>query len=439
MRFRTVGILIILTLFTADARGQERLTLADAVARTVEQHPAIKGAQAGERMAGASVDQARAGWYPRVDYVESWQRSDQPVFVFGSLLAQSRFGPGNFAIDALNHPDAVSNLRGTLSAQHNLFDPARNARVSAARAGHEAAALTTASLRRDLSLATARAYGGVLVAEAARRAAEAAVAAADEDRARAERRRDAGLATDADVLAFQVHAAAMKARLAQAGGEESVARATLNDLIGAPLDTTFALEGLASPTVPPASASITDLEREALANREQVKQAALQVRVATANRGMARAAFLPSVGLQAGFEFDGTGWTGRQRWWMAGLEVRLNLFNGFGDRARAAAAQAAVSQAEAERERLEDAIRLDVRSAVARLAAARSREETGRSAVEQAREAQRIIRERYEAGMAGVSDLLRAANARLDAELQQRSAAVDLFLSERTLEWAVGR
>ena len=33
-----------------------------------------------------------------------------------------------------------------------------------------------------------------------------------------------------------------------------------------------------------------------------------------------------------------------------------------------------------------------------------------------------------------MSDLLRAANARLDAELQQRAAAVDLFLSERTIE-----
>lgn len=439
MRFRTVGILIILTLFSADVRGQERLTLADAVARTIDQHPALRGAQAGERAAGAAVDEARAGWFPRVDYVESWQRSDQPVFVFGSLLAQSRFGPGNFAIDALNRPDAVSNVRGTVTAQHNLFDPARPARMSAARAGQEAAALATASLRRDLALATARAYGGMLVAEAARRAAESAVTAAGEDRARAERRREAGLATDADVLVFQVHAAAMKARLAQASGEESVARAALNDLIGAPLDTTFALEELASPTVPPASAAIADLEREALANREQVKQAGLQVRVAAATRDIARAAFLPTVGLQAGLEFDGEGFTGRQRWWMAGLEVRWNLFNGFGDRARLAAAQAGAVRAEAERERLEDAIRLDVRSAVARLTAARAREETGRSAVEQAREAQRIIRERYEAGMAGVTDLLRAANALLDAELQQRAATVDLFLSERTLEWAVGR
>lgn len=438
MRTRFISAFAILSLFASTTGAQERLTLADAIARTAERHPALKAAREGERAAAAGVEQARAAWFPRVDYTESWQRSDQPVFVFGSLLAQSRFGAANFALDALNHPEAVSNLRGSLAVQQNIFDPARNARITAASVGRESAALAVSSLRRDLTLGTARAYGQVLVAGAARRAAEAAVQAAEEDRARTERRRDIGLATDADVLAFQVHASAMRARLAQATADESVARATLNDLIGAPLDAAFALEDLAVASTP-AERPVTDLEREAVSGREQVKQAALQLRAATANRDMARAAFLPSLGFQAGVEFDGEGYTGRQRWWMAGFEVRLNLFNGLADRARLAGAQAAMAQAAAERERIENATRLEVRSALAQVTSARSREETGRSAVAQAREAQRIIRERYEAGMAGVTDLLRAANALLEAELQQRAASVDVFISERTLEWALGR
>lgn len=438
MRTRFLNAFAILSLFVPAAAAQDRLTLADALSRTAERHPALRAAREGERIAAAGVDQARAAWFPRVDYAEAWQRSDQPVFVFGSLLAQSRFGPQNFAFDALNSPEAISNLRGSLSVQQNVFDYARTARVSAATVGRDSASLAATALRRELALGTSRAYGQVLVAEAARRAAEAAVQSADEDRARAERRRDAGLATDADVLAFQVHASAMRARLAQATADESVSRAALNDLIGAPLDSTFALEELA-PHPDLTVSSVTELEREALSAREQVKQAALQVRASTANRDIARAAFLPSVGFQAGLEFDGEGYTGRQRWWMAGFEVRLNLFNGLADRARLAAAEAGIAQATAERERIENATRLEVRSALARLGAARSRDETGRSAVAQAQEAQRIIRERYEAGMAGVTDLLRAANALLDAQLQQRAASVDVFISERTLEWALGR
>lgn len=448
MRVSAAGIFTILSLSVVPVQAQEvppaaaaagRLTLPEAIARTLETHPALRAAREGQRIAAAGVDQARAAWFPRVDYVESWQRSNQPVFVFGSLLAQSRFGPGNFAIDALNHPEAVTNLRGSVTLQQNVFDPARQARVSAARAGRESAALAVTSLGRDLALQTARAYGRVLVAQAGQRTAEAAVKAAQEDQARAERRRDAGLATDVDVLAFQVHASAMQARLAQAMGEESVARATLNDLIGAPLDSVFALEALAPAGSSPAEAPLPELEREALDRREQSRQAALQEQVASANRTVARAAFLPTVGFQAGYEFDGKGWTGRERWWAAGLEVRWNLFSGLADRARLVAAEAAVGQARAERERVNNGIRLDVRSAVAQLTAARLRAETSRSAVAQAQEAQRIIRERYEAGMAGVSDLLRAANARLEAEQQQTAATVDLLVSEQTLAWALGR
>jgi outer membrane protein len=438
MRLFGVGIFIILTVFPGRLHAQERLTLDEAVRRTVERNPAIAGAKAAEQVAAAGVQQARAGWLPRVEYVEAWQRSNQPVFVFGSLLAQSRFGASNFALDALNHPDAVNNFRGTLTMEQLLADFAQPARVRVAHTARDSAVLGTSALERDLALGTTRTYGQVLVATTARRAAQSAVDAADEDRLRAEHRRDAGLATDADVLAVQVHAAGMKARLAQAIADETVARAGLNDLMGIPLDTTFALEEISAPTLP-AAEDVPSLEREALDKRELARQAVLRIRAAEAERDVARSAFLPHAGLQAGYEFDGRDWSGRQRWWVAGVEVRWNLFNGLADRARLAGAQASIAQARAGRERTDNAIRLEVRGAAARLTAAVAREETGRAAVAQAREAQRIIRERYEAGMAGVTDVLRAANALYEAELLYRAASVDVLISRKTLESVVGR
>ena len=141
MGTRFFSAVAILSLFAPGAAAQERLTLADAVSRTSERHPALRAAREGERMAAAGVDLARAAWLPRVDYTEAWQRSDQPVFVFGTLLAQSRFGPENFAFDALNNPDAISNLRGSLTVQQNVFDYARPARISAANVGRDSASL----------------------------------------------------------------------------------------------------------------------------------------------------------------------------------------------------------------------------------------------------------------------------------------------------------
>jgi outer membrane protein TolC len=442
MKMRLRGVIVSCILLglgriPADLLAQERLSLPDAIARTAAEHPSLRAMAESERIAAQEEAQARAGWLPRLDYAESWQRSNQPVFVFGSLLAQSRFAAENFALDALNHPDAVTNVRGALVARQSLFDRGLTARVRSSELARELAALDASAARRDLTLATTRAYGAVLVAVATRRAAETAQRAADEDRRRAAERRDAGLATDADVLAFDVHAASMNATAIRAAGEEQVARATLNELIGAELDAVYVLD-----EIPPSAAerqSTESLEQEALAKRDQARRVTLGERLASAEHDTAVAAFLPSVAFQGGWEFDGPNWSNRQTWWMAGVELRWNVFNGLADRARLRAADSARRRAAAERERVENAIRLDVRAAAARLDAALARERAGRAAVEQAREAERIIRDRYEQGMSQLGEVLRASNAVLEAELQRVNASVDVFVSEAGLEWAVGR
>jgi len=82
---------------------------------------------------------------------------------------------------------------------------------------------------------------------------------------------------------------------------------------------------------------------------------------------------------------------------------------------------------------------VDVRGARARVAAARAREAAGRTALTQARESQRIVRERYEAGLASATDLLRAAEAVFDAEARATAAEMDDILETVALDRAVGR
>jgi outer membrane protein TolC len=63
----------------------------------------------------------------------------------------------------------------------------------------------------------------------------------------------------------------------------------------------------------------------------------------------------------------------------------------------------------------------------------------GRSSIEQARESQRIIRDRYGAGLAGITDVLRAAAALLDADTERVAALADRITSEAHLRRALGR
>jgi len=436
---RRVTLLVLLAASggSLPAWAQTSLSVADAVARARDRHPEARAAASMAREAGERVTQARAGLLPRVEASESWQRGNQPVFVFSSLLGQRRFAAADFALDALNHPAALDNFRASLSVEQPLFDPVSRAAVRAARAGETAAAQAATQVSHDLALAVTSAYGRVLLAEAQEGAAGASVAAATADRARAAARRDAGLVTEADVLQLDMHVSRARAVQIRAGADAGVARARLNALMGEPLDARFTLAPMAAPSAEAAGPAA--LEAEALRARPEIAAARAREAIAAAAEATARAAFLPQVAAHGVWELNGGAWQTRASSWTAGVTARINLFRGFADRSRLAEARELAGRRAIEREGAETAVRLDVRAAAADLDAARARLAAIGAAHTQAREARRIIRDRYEHGLADVAALLRAAETEEEAATARLAAEIDLAVAAASLHRALGR
>ncbi|HUU32660.1 MAG TPA: TolC family protein [Vicinamibacterales bacterium] len=428
---------LVLVASTAPALAQPRLTLAEAIGKAQTRNLDARSAEVAERQAKARLTLAKAGYLPTVELSETWQRGNQPVFVFSSLLAQRQFAASNFAIDALNHPEAVGNVRTAATLDQVVFDPAVRAGVRTATLGREAAIVTREVVGQNLAVAVTRAYGAVLAAEAATGAAGAAVDTATGDLELARNRRDAGAATDADVLQIDVHLAQAREQQIRSRAEVAVARARLNQVLGEPLDTVFALDDAPEPVAMDGTA-VAALEAAAVAERPDLKLAGVQERLAAAGVAGARAAFLPRVSAQAGWEANGGTLGARSSSWMVGAVARVNLFRGFADQARLAEAREAQSLRTIERERAETAARLEVREGAARLEAARAAETVGRAAVAQAREGHRILRDRYEGGLADVTALLRAAEAVQQAEARHAAARVEVMVAAATLKRAAG-
>ena len=437
-RHRTTVLFMAVLALSTPAAAQTPLTLTDAIARARSQNTDAGSAAAAEREAAQRVTQARAGYLPKIDVVESWQRGNQPVFVFSSLLAQRQFTAADFALDALNHPNAVDNFRAAVTVEQSLFDGATKASVAAAGIGHEMAMASRTMVDHDLAVNVTNAYARVLVAVAANEAAAAAAETARADRELAGNRRDAGLVTDADVLQLDVYVSRNREQQIRAASDERIARAQLNQLMGEPLGEVFVLDRPAAAAAID-TADLTVLEAEALQNRPDVKLAALQEQLARASQDAARAAFLPQVAAQGGWELNGGVWDTRASSWVVGAVARINVFHGFADRSRLAEVREQTTRASLERERVETAARLDVHIAAARLDAARSSEAVGRDTVAQARESHRIIRDRYEAGLTDVASLLRAAEAVVQAETQQTAAQVAVLTDTAALERTLGR
>ncbi len=418
-------------------RGQDTLTLRDAVNQALTRHPAVEAANARVAAAANRVAAAKSGWFPKLDYTESYRRSDNPVFVFGSLLTQHQFTAANFALSSLNRPDSLNNFQSQVGVEQTIFDGQRTRlAINAAESMKSAADSDKRVTEMDRIGFVVRAYYGAALAKDSLRTAQESVRAAEADLQKARNVRAAGMSTDADVLAIQVHLAAMREQEIRRRYDLDVATAALNEAIGAPLSTLRTVAGEFD-TVPAAS----ELEAYAkpAANHPYLAIARSMADAAEAQSKQARAALFPQVSAFGMFEAD------RQNFltkgganWTAGVSMRWNLFSGYADRARIAETAAALKAAQAGVKQRTAEVELVVRRAYADWKSSGERVTVASSTVEMAEESLRITRNRFEAGLASVTDLLAKETALLEAKTRLLAARYDQKLSAVGLEHAAG-
>jgi len=419
--------------------AQPAMSLSEAVQTGLQHHPAIHATDASHQAARSRIDQARAGFLPKVGYVESYQRSNNPVFVFSSLLTQHQFTAQNFELRLLNRPNALNNFQSQLRADQTLFDAGNTrAQLRSAELGTNIAGEDERRARMDVVAGIAAAYFGAVLAKQRLAVANDAVRAAESDLTRAENVRSAGMSTDADVLSVRVHLAAMREREIEARYTLEVASAALNDALGLPLETPHQL------STPLTGAKLQDTDVETLTKvsineRPDARQAALGVRVAETQSSAARSALFPRVSIHGAFETDRQTFATRGGAnWLFEASLEWNLFNGFADKARQRETAQLAQAAKAQQRRTESNVQLEVRRAYASFRGAAERIEVAAAAVAQSEETLRITRNRYEAGLTTITELLRNESAWLDTKTSHLEAVYDQRVAAAGLELAAG-
>jgi len=421
------------------AQGLDALSLKEAVRQAMERSKVVEASGASNDAASARVTQAKGGLLPKVNYSESWVRSNNPVFVFSSLLTQRQFSEPNFSIESLNRPDFLNNFQSLVTAEQPLYD-----------AGKTKRAVRTAELGQNLSREDGRRSQKKVIAQVVRFYYDAQLGAeqvtvatqgmrsAEADLERAEARRSSGMATDADVLSIRVHIAAIREEQIRRSADLEVARAAMNDAIGLPLD---AAHSLTTPLVPlpVVEAELSGLEKNAVEGRPEARQTRLASELAGVQATEARRNYLPQVTRHGAFEAD------RQRFinqgganWLVSIGLRWNLFNGGADKAKIAESEAAIRRTAAEQACAESGIRLQVRQAWANLKAAQERIASAQASVTEAQESLRISQNRFASGLSTVTDLLRTEIALLETQTRYVAAVHDQRIAAAMLEFAAG-
>ena len=415
------------------------MSLNDAVRLALQRNKSVEASVASQSAAQVRVAEARGGRLPKVNYSESWDRSDNPVFVFSSLLTQHQFGEQNFQVGPLNRPDFLNNFQSQLTADQTLYDAGETRHmVRSAELTKDLIAEEGRRTRMDVIAGVIKSYYDALLSAEQFNVTNQAMRSAQADLERAQAVHAAGMSTDVDVPSIRVHMAGVREQQIRSAADLNVARAALNDALGLPLDAEHTLTTALTPLPLPENL-LADYEKNALTERPEARQAKLATSLAETRADAAHSTLLPQVGVHAAFEAD------RQRFydrgganWLVSIGLRWNLFNGLSDKALIAESAFTVRQKQAEQQRAGSAIQLQVRRAYADLRAAAQRIEVAQASVAEAEETLRITQNRYATGLSGVTDLLRTETAVLEARTRRVAAIHDQRIAAAMLELAAG-
>jgi outer membrane protein len=418
--------------------ASDGLTLPGAIEIALRSNPLINVTSASRELADAQLGEARASRYPLLQLGQSFATSNNPVFVFGSLLEQGRFGPRNFDPRFLNNPDSLSNFRSSITFRLPLFDQKQSGtRISQARIGQQLSDSQRESVEQQIRFEVLRTYYGVLVAQAKKEVADEAVKSAAADVKRISDLVQAGVVVQSDSLSAEVQLAEFRQQQIQAEGDLVIAQAALNTVLGVAIDTSQKVTGQLGEKIFNTGTQ-TELIQLAVARRPDLARAGLSTKSSKERTRGARGEYLPRLDVFGTYGVSSQNLANGSSDYTVGASVTFNLFDA-GRGARLKQARAAENAAAAEAENLAGQIRFEVVRAYQQYVSARERVSVAARAADQANEARRIVHDRYQAGLTTITEVLRSETTYVRARMSLLAARFDHYIGYANVLLATGR
>jgi len=458
------------------------LSLDEAIRHALSQNLELRAAGQQAQAADARANAARGAFLPQVGVRYMVRRSDNPLDAFADKLNTRTVDPASdFSAQALNYPSTSTVHATQLTVELPLYTGGRlvasrreaGAFAEAARLGYERRRQITAyDTLHAYRAAQAAAYGVGIANDAVEAAREHA-----DTTARLVRQ---GRIVASDRMTAELNLASAQSLREQAANRQRLALEELRLMMGLPADAALVLPPWENPATamdggsagyagavirptamdggsagreavppwtnagavfPPASTAVpatAEREQRALAARKDLKANEALLTASRTRITAARAAFQPQVGLVAADSwYDDNAALDNKSQSIMGV-VSLNLFNGGRDWHGLSAAQRDTEQTELRLEGARQAARNEVRAAASRLHEATARRHIAGQSVDKAREAVRLVKQRYGEGRTILIDLLLAERVLLEARNEELAASLGQELSAAQLQLAEG-
>jgi outer membrane protein TolC len=417
--------------------AQQPLTIRQAVNVALGQSPEAAIARADNQEAKSAATMARTQLLPQLNFTEDISRGDDPVYAFGTRLRQRQFTQADFALNALNFPQPIGNFSTRFSGSWMAFDSLKTQKeIHRADLRRQSALSSAKAVDQQIVFRVVEAYQQVLYAQR-----EIDVAQHEQETAAAlltsvGEHVKAGLAVESDRMSAEVNEAARKEELIAAQGDLELAWAQLREAMGDPELKATELKPIELHTFPQ-----NTLEEElATAEKARPDLVALgQEQSAQASAvGAAKSDFGPRVSAYGNWEEDQSSFAGSGgNNWVAGMQISVDILP-LGRRAQLSRESAAKQKIDAQVAASQQHLRLEVSQAHIHQKTAELSLETARAAMDQSAESLRILKNRYGAGLATITDLLRAEDAGRQSQSNYWHAVYGNAMAYSELLYATG-
>jgi outer membrane protein len=405
------------------AQDVQRLSLKEAEARAVQNHPQIRAGQYAALAAGETVREIRSAYFPTVlGNFTGTQALNGSAITAGGMTNSTvldRFAYGFSASQLLTDFGRTP----TLAASATLRVDSQEQDVTARRAG--------------VLLEVDRTYFSGLRAQAILRVAEQTVATRQLVVDQVAELTVTGLKSALDLSFAKVNLSEAQLLLLQAKNDVQAAYAGLSAALGTPETTTYELSDESLPEAPPADGAA--LVAQALRDRPDVARERFaqesEAKFADAERGL----WLPTISLiGAGglTPYHQIGLTNRYS--AVGLNIAVPLTNGNLYSARRAEANFRASAQQQALQDFENRVARDVRIAWLDAQTAFQRLDLTNQFLAQASDALDLAEQRYNLGLSSIVELTQAQLNQTRAQIEQATARYEYQARAATLRFQTG-
>lgn len=420
---RRLHLLIVTCLLFFPATGHA-LTLEEGLKIVADSGRDVKIAQSNEEAAKSGVSLARSPWLPQVDLYarETWLRYQPAALTpFGDLAtSQDRF------------------LSYGVRASQLLYDFGRtSSSIDAAKYSLKARETETRRAKNRTALEFVLAYLDVLEADKLLQVASEEVTQYEAHKHDAEVRFNAGVVTRNEVLQADVKLADSRQQYLVADNLRSLRASRINSLLLRPLNE--AVQAVEITKTPSAGITLETAWTVAEAESPEIQVIEAGIKAKEESVHAVRGEYFPSLFLSGGYDYQENRYMVHDNNWSLIAGASFNLFGGGATTAKVHIAQNELASLRTTRDKIVDAVRLDVKAAYLNLQSSSQQIEVTRTAVAQAEENLRLQRLRYQEGVGTAIEVLDAVTLLTATQSGNLRALYGFERAEAGLLYSMGR